>query len=185
MNTKELRERLLEMEYKYPHRELTVEAHNDELRIRVAMGNPVFGPPDPTRSLGRGVGSQWVKILIPYKEDPGFPQPKTFEEKAAVSETRRAFMKSLGLSILLVDATPETLLFPQPFAGLSKHNCELFEIKGISRFPVYNERGELSTTSVSYVILVNHAASFGYTPENCTYDEAVERFIGELRRWAA
>jgi hypothetical protein len=77
MNTAELRYQLQKLENDYPRRELIVEAHNGELQIRVQSGAAVMGPPDPTSSLGRGTGSQWLKIEIPDIN----PKPKTFEEK--------------------------------------------------------------------------------------------------------
>jgi hypothetical protein len=77
MNTAELRYQLQKLENDYPRRELIVEAHNGELRIRIQSGAAVMGPPDPTSSLGRGTGSQWLKIEIPDIN----PKPKTFEEK--------------------------------------------------------------------------------------------------------
>jgi hypothetical protein len=65
VTTVELRKKLSELEAQHPGRTLIVAAREKEIGVRIMSGARQESLAPAPGEMGRGVGSLWVKILVP------------------------------------------------------------------------------------------------------------------------
>jgi hypothetical protein len=91
---------------------------------------------------------------------------------------RREFIKLVGMTVLIQAVPFNSLKFLAPHK--TKLQFALYDVDGLSRFPVYGEDGSLSPSTVSWLFTIDGKTAWGFDQTKQSIAEAEDDFAAAL-----